>query len=360
MSGFCGSFLPEDVTFLLKQVPVSTMAPRQKERYIQREGGHYSQVLSEERAPTAEYLSLFDRQAEKMAPRVAQDVLSISRQIHARIPQGPLTPVSLARAGTPVGVLVHRTLQALGRQSQHYCVSIFRDKGLDLNALDYIRQRHADNSVVFIDGWTGKGVVGAQLARSIAAYNEDRGAMVNAALHVLADISGTAAYRATREDYLLPSAILNGPVSGLISRTVLNEHVGATDFHGCTVLPHLREVDRSRWFVDTVWSQVMRQIQAPSAGCEQQSEPGVRGDLLQLAIARYMRGHGLKDINLVKPGVGESTRVLLRRVPLLLALQDPRDPYVEHLLCLAREKQVPVVEDPTLPCRALALIASPD
>ncbi len=37
----------------------------------------------------------------------------------------------------------------------------------------------------------------------------------------------------TREDFLIPSACLNSTVSGLVSRTVLNDDlIGPADFHG--------------------------------------------------------------------------------------------------------------------------------
>ena len=53
---------------------------------------------------------------------------------------------------------------------------------------------------------------------------------------------------------------------------------------------------------------------------------------------------GIDDINLVKPGIGEATRVLLRRIPWKV-LMDERyleSPELQHLLRLAKEKHVPV------------------
>lgn len=356
--GFSGSYAHGDVTFLLTPVPVRTMSVEEKERHIQLRGGHYSSVLSPERAPERAYLELFESQTAELAPRVAADVYALAQAIEARHESGPITVVSLARAGTPVGVLVHRTLALLGRDSTHYCVSIFRDKGLDANALAYILEKHAAKSVVFVDGWTGKGVVGRTLAASVAEYNREHGCAVNPDLYVLSDIAGTAAVAASRDDYLLPSAILNGTVSGLVSRTVLNEYVGPKDFHGCALLHHLAFADRSQMFVDTIWSAV----QAVHAGNAAQPVrgPAVNAKALAMAVQRYLKGHGLTDINLVKPGVGEATRVLLRRAPRLLAVRDVTDPYVKHLLWLAERVQAPVTEDPTLPCRALAVIATPD
>jgi len=65
---------------------------------------------------------------------------------------------------------------------------------------------------------------------------------------------------------------------------------------------------------------------------------------------------GVCDPNRVKPGLGEATRVLLRRIPDLLLVRDPREPSTRHLLLLARELRVPVEHAPELPYRAAALI----
>jgi hypothetical protein len=62
--------------------------------------------------------------------------------------------------------------------------------------------------------------------------------------------------------------------------------------------------------------------------------------------------------NHVKPGVGESTRAMLRRVPDRLLLQDPTAHDVQHLLRLAEEKQVDVERIPDMPYRAAVIIKS--
>jgi hypothetical protein len=69
---------------------------------------------------------------------------------------------------------------------------------------------------------------------------------------------------------------------------------------------------------------------------------------------------GVRDPNHVKPGIGEATRVLLRRVPDRVIVRDPDSPDVEHLLVLAQEKGVPVEADAALPYAAAALIKELD
>ena len=50
------------------------------------------------------------------------------------------------------------------------------------------------------------------------------------------------------------------------------------------------------------------------------------------------------DLNLVKPGIGETTRVLLRRIPWKVLIDErfQKDPQLGHVMRLAEEKSVPV------------------
>jgi hypothetical protein len=360
---FSGSYEASDVTFLLTQLPqVQTLGVREKEAHIQK-GGHYSEVLSPELAPSAAYLQLFKEQTVLRAERLAADLCELARQMHCHTPQGPIGLVSLARAGTPMGVLLKRALEwCYQRTTSHYSVSIMRDRGLDLNALAYVRQRHADNSIVFVDGWTGKGVIGAELRKSVQAFNLREGAQIDPSLYVVADIAGTAAVSATREDYLIPSAILNATVSGLVSRTVLSPALGPGEFHGCLYLEHLMPQDQSRYFVAELWAAMQSRFLARMSGRYALSEPtrSVCAASLAASVESYRSEFDLPSCNFVKPGVGEATRVMLRRAPLLLVLQNPDDENVKHLVHLAKAKNVPVSVRPSLPCRAMALIEQLD
>jgi hypothetical protein len=71
-----------------------------------------------------------------------------------------------------------------------------------------------------------------------------------------------------------------------------------------------------------------------------------------------MAQHAITDVNLVKPGIAEATRVVLRRVPDRLIVRDPHAEDLQHLLVLAGARNVRVEVDPTLPFQAAALIRS--
>ncbi|HEY5141379.1 MAG TPA: RNA-binding protein, partial [Methylococcales bacterium] len=65
---------------------------------------------------------------------------------------------------------------------------------------------------------------------------------------------------------------------------------------------------------------------------------------------------GITHHNYIKPGIGEATRVLLRREARLLLLQDLDSEATLHLRWLAVSKSIPVTVFKDLPYRAVAII----
>lgn len=351
--GFSGSYDSADVTFLLKPVVLPFIDVEAKEAAIQSGQRHYSEMLAPEKCPTPEYMEAFRGAFAANRSRVGRDVASLAKALALR-GVGETVLVSLARAGTPVGVLLKRALSALGRKSVHYSVSIIRDRGIDLVAMRAILARHSASDVVFVDGWTGKGAIGNELAKAVSC---DLPELSGAPLCVLSDLAGVADIAAGDEDYVIPSAILNGVISGLVSRTVLNaDLIGPCDFHGCVVLHHLAELDLSRTYVDDQMVDVL--------ACLADAEPAYWGEEERLRTAAVSSAFvesmlartGTKDRNRIKPGIGESTRALLRRVPDRLFVRDTAAREVGHLMSLATERGVQVEVDPALPYGACAVI----
>ena len=357
-AAFSGSYRAGEVDFLLRRLPQADFVDvAEKEALIQSGRRHYSQMLSPESRPSERYMALFDEACRANSGRMARDCLRLASLIAQRS-QHRLAIVSLARAGTPVGVVVTRLLRELfGRDAAHYSVSIVRDRGIDAAALRHILALgHRPDSIVFVDGWTGKGVIARELAGSVEVFNVRHGTHIDAGLHVLSDLAGAAACAASCDDYLIPSSILNATVSGLVSRTVMNEDMRADDFHGCVFYEQFAEADRSQAFADELLQLALAQsLEQPRAAPIDAPAARARS---QTYIAGAMRRYGVADVNLVKPGIGEATRVLLRRAPRLVVLRDPRAAQVAHLAVLAEEKRVPVEIDPDLPYHAVSLIRS--
>ena len=265
---FSGSYRPDDVTFLLKRLPTLPFVNvAQKEKLIQSGQRHYSEMLSPEALPSARYLAVFHSACEANRQQMARDCLTLAGLI-AKRRSGPITLVSLVRAGTPVGVILKHLLnQVLGREASHYSVSIVRDRGI-------VTQGHPPESIVFIDGWTGKGVISRVLTQAIEDFNQRHGCAIDPGLYVLSDLAGAAACAASSLDYLIPSSILNATVSGLVSRSVLNESIGAGDFHGCVYYDEFKAHDVSREFADSL----------VAAGVALAKQEGLRGTASPMSI----------------------------------------------------------------------------
>jgi hypothetical protein len=357
---FSGSYDPSDVCFLLKPVRLAPTDVAEKERWIQSGQRHYSEMISREPLPSPPYLRIFHEGLAREKERFARDLLHLAAHL-AEMRRGPITLVSLARAGTPVGVLLSRALRLMGRGVHHYSISIIRDRGIDEVALQTVLRSHAAESVVFVDGWTGKGVIAAELGQAIADFNARHRVGLDAGLYVVADLCGAAAFTASTDDYLIPSCVLGATISGLVSRSILNNTViGPGDFHGCIYYEELTANDLSRWFVDQVFGEIQRQAQV---GGWQRSPAVERAELRRRSgafLAEVERRLGVRDRHHIKPGLGEATRVLLRRVPDCLLLREPAAPEVAHLVVLAAEKGVRVVVEPALPYAAAAVIKELD
>lgn len=350
-----GSYRSEDCHFLLKPISVSMRTVENKEGLIQSGEKHYSEMISMENHPTQEYVDLFLKFTEMYKTRLASEIMSMAAEVRKTKGSHP-TVVSLARAGTPIGVILHRALKKYYTpDSMHFSVSIIRDRGIDFNALNYIIEVEGRDpgSIVFVDGWTGKGAITKELKKTIAEWNSlNPEREIDDSLYVVSDIGATATFSATSEDYIIPSGIMNSTVSGLLSRTVLNDDIGDRDFHGCVSYDHLKEHDFSRWFVD----QITDELSDKNIAVNKLENKEERRSVVENYLTKIQQKYGVSDLNRIKPSIAEATRVLLRRVPDLLIVKDLRSPFVEHLLVIAKEKNVAVEECRDMPFNAISLI----
>ncbi|MFT6924657.1 MAG: uracil phosphoribosyltransferase [Psychromonas sp.] len=356
-SPLLGSYCAEDCLFLLKNIKPKFYTIEDKERLIQTGVMHYSEMVSQESAPSKDYYELFVKLTAQYKQRLAVEVLQLAKKIIENR-HGDICLVSLVRAGTPIGVLLNRAINAYSQvNSAHYSISIIRDKGIDENALDYLifDQKIKPESIVFVDGWTAKGVMTEELKKAVQHYNMRRNLNLSEQLFVISDIGGTADFSATYDDYAIPSALMNSTVSGLVSRSVLNEQIKADDFHGCISYSHLENHDRSNWFIDQITDCFkLSDFQSPLQNEALSAQ--TRQSMTRTFLQEIMREHHVSNKNRIKPGIAEATRVMLRRVPDLLIVKDKLNPSTVHLLKLAREKNIDVVEMNEMPFGACALI----
>lgn len=326
------SYKADDVTLLLKDITglVKPQPTEEREKLIQF-GRHYSEMLPIEYVPTEKYMDAYRDALEKYAGATAQAVGRLSQKIMQKRGKDVVI-VSLARAGIPIGILVKRYLRAKYQVDvPHYAISIIRGRGIDDNAMKFLLNKYRPPQLLFVDGWIGKGAILKELEKDVRAY-----AGVSPQIAVAADPANVTDLCGTHEDILIPSSCLNCTVSGLISRTFLRDDIiGADDFHGAVFYEEMKDNDLSYEFIEAIESRFAM-------------EPGKEGEAaLGCGIdeVREIAGHfAVDDINLIKPGIGEATRVLLRRVPWKVLIDEryKDDSQLEHLVRLAEEKHVPV------------------
>ncbi|WP_218776447.1 cysteine protease StiP domain-containing protein, partial [Streptomyces viridochromogenes] len=200
---------------------------------------------------------------------------------------------------------------------------------------------------------------GLELATAIREFEATDGITgFDPEIAVLADPGSCVRTYGTRDDYLIPSACLNSTVSGLISRTVLRaDLVGPHDFHGAKHYRELAGSDVSVAFLDAVSARFPDVTDTVDATAKEllsaDRTPTWEG---WAAVERISEEYGIHDVNLVKPGVGETTRVLLRRVPWKILARAGAGADLDHVRLLAEQRGVPVEEVPELPYTCVGLI----
>lgn len=341
------SYLDRDVTLLLKDISglVTPLPTKEREQLIQ-SGVHYCEMLPLEYKPTPKYMEAYQFALKAYAKTTADAVCQVAEKIYESIRKdfqedcqqfSEIVLVSLARAGIPIGILIKRYLEKKYDISVfHYSISIIRDRGIDENAIHYILERHNSMSIRFVDGWIGKGAIQRELEQALLPFPQ-----LNPKLAVLSDPANITDLCGTHEDILIPSSCLNSTVSGLISRTFLrSDMIGEKDFHGAAFYSELMDEDLSYEFIDAIEQHFdfdTKLIDTTPSGITGLSE-----------VEHIAKHFDIQNINFIKPGIGEATRVLIRRVPwkLLVRPGAADNPLLAHLLQLAKEKNVPVEEYP--------------
>lgn len=331
------TFPPDDVTVLLRAGEVQLVTVAEKEALL-RAGRSYGTLLTPEAVPGAVQTQAFNAALARNGKRVGALLAGLSCTLLAAHPGAVY--VSLARAGTPVGCALRRLARHAGHDVPHYTVSILRGEGLDMAALRVITSRHPGAPLVFIDGWSGKGAIAGTLRASLPPG-------LDWSLAMLSDPAGVADHAGTHEDLLLPHAALNATVSGLLSRTF---STAPGELHGARVEHDLATHDVTRAYVEALEHLALEA--APKPAPPESTRP-TQPVAPVLALAREL---GVHNPNLVKPSVGEATRVFLRRAPSHLLVRQGGHPDTAHLEALAAGEGVLVTVHPDLPYLAAALI----
>lgn len=194
----------------------------------------------------------------------------------------------------------------------------------------------------------GKGAIFGQLKDSLIAfcqshcYAKDQlfcGDMPY--LAVVNDPAGVAWLSASDVDYLIPHALLNSTVSGLVSRTLYHKktsnQISDTNqqgFHQSVYYDELKKYDESLNFVDTI-DAIRRSIDGVDLKIVYKSTPIFTTKSLIQTIAKKFN---LSDTHLIKPTYAEAIRAIVRRDPKCVVLDDKQDDDMDFIIALCEQK----------------------
>lgn len=328
-----GSYSDKDCIFLLKDIgSMVKEVDIDKTNKLIEQGINYSEMIPIEHPMSKEYNDIFLKILEYNCELLAKYIANMSESIYQE--KGDSTViVSLARAGTPCGILVKRYIESKYNITiPHYSVSIIREVGLDENALAYIMDRHPNCKIQFVDGWTGKGSITYELRKTVKDINDKYGVELDDSLAVMADPAKIARIAGTREDVFIANCCLNGTISGLVSKTCLNKKfINKNDFHGAKKYENLVETDLSQYFIDKVSSKF-----DTIKGEIQYYENNMYGDKI---VAQISKEFNIPESK-IKLSVGEGARALLRHTPKVLLIKNINNPDILPLLKMAKEQNV--------------------
>ncbi len=154
------TYKKEDVELLLKDITglVKPQSTQEREQLIQ-QGWHYCEMLPIEYSPSEAYMEAYETALKVFADSTSEAVGVLADKIMEEKGRSVVL-VSLARAGTPVGILLKRYLRwKYGITVPHYSISIIRGRGIDQNAMRYLLCRYRPEDMLFVDGWIGKGAI---------------------------------------------------------------------------------------------------------------------------------------------------------------------------------------------------------
>ena len=327
------SYTEDDVVLLLKDITglVKPQPTEERERLIQ-SGKHYCEMLPIEYVPSEKYMQVYKEALKNYSKPTALAIGKLADKIMKNKGEDVVL-VSLARAGIPIGILLKRYIKLKYKITvPHYSISIIRGRGIDDNAMKYLLNKYDAENLLFVDGWIGKGAILNELKKDISAYSG-----VSDEIAVVADPANVTELCGTHDDILIPSSCLNSTVSGLVSRTFLrNDIIGENDFHGAVYYGELADSDLSYEFINAIESH----FETENIANDNIVVQGLGIDEVQSIANKF----DISDINFIKPGIGETTRVLLRRVPwkVLIDEHHKSDDDLAHIVRLADEKNVPI------------------
>ena len=222
-----------------------------------------------------------------------------------------------------------------------------RGKGIDFNALKYILKENPTSTIIFVDGWVGKGTTKEELDKTCAKFNEENNTEVKPIMGAISDMKKVSDFMATNEDVLLPFSLLNALGCGLISRITQNpDLIKENDYNGAVIFESLKEYDQTNHIIDTIEKHFK----------EKTLEEDTLTSVKTFDEITIKDKFNLTNINGIKAGINETIRILLKRNVSFVILKNKNLSTLKPIIYLCKIKNIKIEYDENLGCEALAIL----
>lgn len=210
-----------------------------------------SGIIAAENSPKDDMLDIYYKYSQ--FSHIASLVAEVGECIYSRYENCGFVLVSFCGSGVPFGILLKKYLKEFyGIEIEHYSISITYDEGVDENAISYIQNAHPLQTMVFVDGWSGSGMVYKKLAESLEKYNEKYHTAILPHMAVLSDPAKLIELRGTDYDQFLPYSVLGAAGRGLVGEACYCED-SMTGYHTAVIHHKYEKYDKSMEFIDSVF-----------------------------------------------------------------------------------------------------------
>lgn len=246
------SFFKHECRFLLVGISQMNEYPKiVKKRMGFLSSADESGIIAAESLPKDDMLDIYYKYSQ--FSHIASLVAKVGECIYCKYEKCGFVLVSFSGSGAPFGILLKRYLEEFyGIEIEHYSISITYDEGVDENALNYIRNAHPLQTMVFVDGWSGNGMVYNKLKESLEKYNEKYHTAILPHMAVLSDPARLIELRGTDYDQFIPYSVLGAVGRGLVGETCYCEDSIAR-YHVAVIHHKYEKYDKSMEFIDSVF-----------------------------------------------------------------------------------------------------------
>lgn len=316
-------------------------------------GVSHTNMLTSEYKLSEEYYEYFYDYLKKNTKRVAEYIAILSEKI-IQSKSKDVILVSVAYTGTLTGVLIKRYVQlTYGINLHHYSISMLRDLGPDENAIVYIINKHQSANIQFIDSWLDNGYLIQSLKDFCLNFYKKYNVLLDSTFGVISDPSHFTKLYGTREDFLLPSSMVNHHSNGLISCTISrNDLVTPLGYHFAKYRKDLETNDLSYMIINsiTIYFDYLNKCDIAIDEIEEKKHPST-------SEIHYIKlEYNIRNKENIQVGINTATLLLMNMPPKYIIAKDLTDKSLEHILYLAKERNIPVYENKKLHYNCVSII----